>query len=104
MCLLLSLLYGGPGSSCWDSKLFFYFDRALYGVRVVILPLLSFRFSPPNSTMQSMEESFALVREAPDLDELVVDDAWAAETDPGDSGEVEQNSEQLSIDAFARKN
>ena len=32
-----------------------------------------------------MDESFARVREAPDLDELVGDDAWAAETDPEDS-------------------
>ena len=54
--------------------------------------------------MQYVEESFALVREVGDLDELVVDAAWAAETDPGDSGEVEQNPEQLPIDAFAKKN
>ena len=35
--------------------------------------------------MQSINESFANVCEAFDPDELVVDDAWAAETGPGDS-------------------
>ena len=42
--------------------------------------------------MQSTDESFALVREALDLDELIVDDAWAAETDPGDSDRVDTDS------------
>ena len=40
--------------------------------------------------MQSMDESFARVREAPDLDELVGDGAWAAETDPEDSGDSDE--------------
>ena len=42
--------------------------------------------------MQSMDESFARVREAPDLDDLVGDGAWAAETDPGDSDRVNSDS------------
>ena len=38
--------------------------------------------------MQSRDESFARVREARGLDELVADDAWGAETVPGASGEA----------------
>ena len=38
--------------------------------------------------MESVGEAFALVREARDLAVFVVDDTCAAETDAGDSGEV----------------
>ena len=68
--------------------------------------------------MPSVDDSFALVREARDLDELGVDDVRAAETDPENSDgvnidstlprqeapkperEVEQAPKQLSIPAF----
>ena len=42
--------------------------------------------------MQSVDDSFALVREARDPVELVADDAWTAEPDPADSDVVNTES------------
>ena len=55
--------------------------------------------------MLSMDASLATVAEARQYDDCVVDDAWAAETDPGaPKPKPKAAPKQLSMAAFLKKN
>ena len=76
-----TLVYPPAPAPYTNASVCFYVDRAfsfcacLYSGHACLYfgLVLSFYFSSPNGTMESMDESLALVGEARDLDNLVVD-------------------------------